>query len=218
MAEMRMEQLLKWPEPTEHYDRPSGPFRVGIYKTDQFLREELHKIYARNIVLRTFHPEVAHRRDGGIRVDAKAPLHPGVVLEFEKPQLDDNGDVLGWTKMRLPCDTYRQWEDNLRAVAMVLEGLRMIDRHEICAGAQYQGYMALPPAPGVMTIEDALDFLAEKAAVPRSALLQSVDVDEFCYKKAAKVLHPDKGGDDKEFAKLETAISLIRGHYQEAAA
>ena len=77
-----------------------------------------------------------------IRVDARAPVHPGVILEFEKPEVGEDGDTPHYVKIHLPCDTYRFWEDNLRAIAMVLEGLRMIDRH----GDQPHN-MRMPNAP-----------------------------------------------------------------------
>lgn len=215
MAEIRVEELLKWPEEKQ---RPAGSrdnsrFKVGSFKTEQFLRDELHKINARNIIMRTFHEERFHRRDGGIRVDARAPSHPGVILEFEKP-IRKEGET-HFLKMRLPCDTYRFWEDNLRAIAMVLEGLRMIDRHQVSAGAQYQGYLALPPKPGHMTVEDAAAFLAKHGGVDGSegALLKHSIFSETAYKTAAKQMHPDKGGDPQQFAMLEKAMSLIREHF-----
>ena len=213
MAEIYMQELLKWPG-EQRTVRANSPFRVGAFKTERFLKDELHKISARNIVLKTFHPERAHRRDGGIRVDAKAPWHPGVILEFEKPELTSDGDTR-YLKVSLPCDTYRLWEDNLRAIAMVLEGLRMIDRHEVSQGAQYQGYLALPPKPGEMTLEDAAAFLATQGGVDGAdgALLKHRMFAETAYKTAAKKLHPDKGGSDQEFAKLEKAMSLIREHF-----
>ena len=213
MAEIYMHELLKWPG-EEHTPRINSAFRVGAFKTERMLRDELHKISARNIVLKTFHPEKAHRRDGGIRVDARAPWHPGVILEFEKPELTSDGDTR-FAKISLPCDTYRLWEDNLRAIAMVLEGLRMIDRHGVSQGAQYQGYLALPPKPGEMTVEDAAAFLATQGGVDgaEGALLKHEAFAETAYKAAAKKLHPDKGGSDKEFAKLEKAMSLIREHF-----
>lgn len=220
MAEIRVEELLKWSEEKQRAtgSRDNSRFRVGSFKTEQFVRDELHKISARNIVLRTFHPERMHRRDGGIRVDAKAPWHPGVILEFEKPIFGENGAAPQWVKMRLPCDTYRLWEDNLRAIAMVLEGLRMIDRHEVSSGAQYQGYRALPPKPGEMTLEEAAAFLAEHGGVPgaEGTLLKFQSFAETAYKAAAKALHPDKGGSAEEFAKLEKAVSMIRVHFKAA--
>lgn len=223
MADVYMQELLKWPGPTQRTanSRPNGPFRVGAFKTEKFLKDELYKISARNIVLKTFHPERAHRRDGGIRVDAKAPWHPGVILEFEKPQYGDDGSTT-WIKMTLPCDTYRFWEDNLRAIAMVLEGLRMIDRHEVSQGAQYQGYLALPPKPGEMTVDDAVEYMREHGDLPdnpasRAMLLSHLPFAEYTYKLAAKKLHPDKGGDAQEFAKLEKAMSMIREHFKEPA-
>jgi hypothetical protein len=212
-----MKELLKWPEAEEHSSpRTAGPFRVGAFKTEKFLREELYKISARDVVLMTFHPEKAHRRDGFVRVDSRAPVHPGVILEFEKPELTENGDTR-YIKMRLPCDTYRFWEDNLRAIAMVLEGLRMIDRHGIRQGAQYQGYLALPPKPGEITLEEAAEFVAKQGGVDGAAsvLLKHSLFTETAYKTAAKHLHPDKpNGDAVEFAKLEKAMSMIREHFQ----
>ncbi len=214
MADIRMEELLKWPEEKQRTVRGRSPFKVSSFKTEQFLKDELRRINARNIVMRTFHPEKAHRRDGGIRVDARAPHHPGVILEFEKP-IKKDGEA-HYLKMRLPCDTYRFWEDNLRALALVMEGLRMIDRHEVNQGAQYQGYLALPPKPGEMTLEEAAAFLASQGGVDGSAgaLLKFELFSETAYKTAAKRLHPDKGGTDEEFAKLEKAISLVREHFK----
>jgi hypothetical protein len=215
MAEIRVEQLLKWPD-AETTGRASARFKVGSYKTEQFLRSELYKISARSIVLRTFHQEREHRRDGGIRVDARAPSHPGVILEFERPIFSDNGDAPQFVKMRLPCDMYRNWEDNLRALALVLEGLRMIDRHGVSQGAQYQGYLALPPKPGELTLDDAALFLAEhsEGAVAVGSILGFKSFAEMCYKTAAKKLHPDKeGGSEVEFAKLENSMRMIREHH-----
>lgn len=187
MASIRIEELLKWPD-AETSSREKARFTVGAFKTEQFLKDELFKISARNIILRTFHPETAHRRDGGIRVDARTPRHPGIILEFERPVVSENGDSPRYVKMRLPCDTYRLWEDNLRAIAMVLEGLRMIDRHGVSQGAQYQGYLALPPKPGEMTVEDAALFLAEhsEGAAAVGSILAFRSFAEICYKTAAK--------------------------------
>lgn len=216
MAEIRMEELLRWPEEKKRVGRLDSRFKVGGFKTEQFVKAELRRINARNIVMHTFHPERAHRRDGGIRVDARAPNHPGVILEFEKPVRSD-GQAL-FLKMRLPCDTYKYWEDNLRAIGMVLEGLRMIDRHEVSSGAQYQGYLALPPKPGEMTLEEAAAFLAQQGGVPGAGatLLKFQAFAETAYKTAAKQMHPDKGGSHEEFAKLEKAMSMIRDHFKVA--
>lgn len=217
MAEIYMQEITKWPGEQRNGTRPNSQFKVGAFKTERFLRDELRMIQARNIVLKTFHPEKAYRRDGFVRVDARAPVHPGVILEFEKPIFGNNGDAPTYVKMSLPCDTYKFWEDNLRAIAMVLEGLRMIDRHEVSQGAQYQGYLALPPKPGEMTVDEAAVFVAEQGDVPgaEATLLKFPAFAETAYKAAAKKLHPDKGGSDEDFAKLEKAMSLIREHFSE---
>jgi hypothetical protein len=46
------------------------------------------------------------------------------------------------------------------------------------------------------------------------ALLKHEIFAETAYKTVAKSLHPDKGGSDEEFAKLEKAMSLVREHFK----
>ena len=142
-----------------------------------------------------------------------------MLLTFEK--------YIGWnteTKqsdyvaLRFPCDTFRLWEDNVRAIALALAALRQIDRYGVKTGSQYAGFKALPAADigaNGLSPELAADFIATAASMGNVPSIAKSIIDnsvfaESVYKTAAKQLHPDKGGNAQEFAKLESAMRLVR--------
>jgi hypothetical protein len=210
-------RMSKWPE-KDTKDRDSARFKATWFKTKELLIAELEKVNARDIELRTMHDDSQRRSDGWPRAD-KQPAHPGAILVFEK--------YIGWdpeTKqsryelLRFPCDTFRLWEDNVRAIALALAALRQIDRYGVKTGSQYAGFKALPAADigaNGLSPELAADFIATAAgmgnvpSVAKSIIENSVFA-ESVYKTAAKTLHPDKGGNAQEFAKLEGAMRLVR--------
>lgn len=209
--------LSKWPE-KDTKNRPSAIFKATWFKTKELLVKELTNVRARNVELRTMHTFEQRRSDGWPRAD-RQPTHPGVLLTFEK--------YVGWNEetkqseyvaLRFPCDQFRLWEDNVRAIALALEALRKIDRYGVRTGSQYAGFKALPAgdiAANGLTPELAADFIAQAAEmgnVPSIAksIIDNQGFAESVYKTAAKRLHPDKGGNAGEFAKLENAMSLVR--------
>ena len=118
--------------------------------------------------------------------------------------------------MRLPCDTFAYWKDNVRAIALALEALRKIDRYGVKSGSQYAGFKALPAGDFTveMTPELAADIIAKAAGmgnVPSIAtsIIQNPIVGESVYRTAAKTLHPDKGGNPEEFKKIESAWRTV---------
>jgi len=48
----------------------------------------------------------------------------------------------------MPCDSFRDWEANLRAIALSLEHLRAVDRYGVTTEEeeQYTGWLRLPAA------------------------------------------------------------------------
>lgn len=220
---INIQPLVKWPQ-TSTANRKSSPFShrgraVPFGQTIALLQTELRHIKAKDVWLMTGHSPEDIRLDGKLRADTRTPKHPGVVLSFQK--------AAGWNveearyeyvEMRMPCDTFVDWKTNLRAIALALEALRKIDRYGVATGAQYAGYKALPAGDiGVngYTPELAADFIAKAAGmgnVPSivTSLIQNSAFAESVYKTAAKLLHPDKGGDPAEFAKLERSMTLVR--------
>lgn len=211
---IRVELLSKWVEPEAFDEYKKSPFQASSFKTLELLRDELKRVDATNVVLYTLHNSEAIKRDGWPRAD-KQPPHPGVILEFNK--LDRDGNTV---TLRFPCHTFRHWEDNLRAIALALEALRKVDRYGVMTGAQYAGFKALPPAEkGTegQTPEQAAEFVAEAAGMPgagNQVLVNDIFAD-LAYKTAAKKLHPDLGGDEREFQKLENSMRLVRATFEE---
>jgi hypothetical protein len=208
--------MREWKEQDPFETWQPSWFKANIFKTKQLLEFELEKINARNVVLFTMHEPEHLRKDGWVRTD-KAPRDSGVILEFEKPI----AGTAHCEELRFPCRAFNKWEDNLRAIALALEALRKIDRYGVTTGAQYAGYKALPPAEAGtegQTPEQAAEFIAKAAGMPeaRAMLLTNPQFAELVYKTAAKELHPDRGGDEKEFKKLEGSMRLVRESYLQA--
>lgn len=216
-------QPTTWPQDST-VARKSSPFQhrgraTAFGQTMALLESELKHVKAKEVWLKTGHSPDDIRLDGNLRSDSRTPKHPGVILLFQK--------AAGWNaeearyeyvEMRMPCDTFVDWKTNVRAIALALEALRKIDRYGVATGAQYAGYKALPAGDiGVngFSPELAADFIAKAAGmgnVPSIAtsIIQNSPFAESVYKTAAKSLHPDKGGDAKEFAKLEQCMTMIR--------
>lgn len=215
--QMNIEPLIKWPEKATE-ERRNAPFKATWSNTLTLLAYELDKLSARDTSLKTMHSPDDFRIDGKLRSDTRAPGHPGVILTFEKfEEWDEETQQSKYVAMRLPCDTFGYWKDNVRAIALALEALRKIDRYGVTSGAQYAGYKALPPGDFSveLTPELAADFIAKAAGmgnVPSIAtsIIQNPVFGDSVYKTAAKLLHPDKGGSMEEFKKLEASMKVVR--------
>lgn len=204
-----------WPGTmTRDAERQFSPFRraardgswrrdeVPLSDTLELLERELRALGCRDEAVL----QVAVRErdmDGGVRADAK-PEHPGVILNFKS----HHGEL------SYACDTFRTWQSNLRAIAKGLEALRLVDRYGVGNGAQYTGYRALgagTPLPAArMSVEDAAQFIAAHAWPDAEIDHQEVIDDlETAYRLAAKQLHPDAGGTDTDFQRLQEAKQVI---------
>lgn len=117
---MLVKPIVDWPgEPTRPGARTWAPFRAGWRQTLELLDRELRLIAATSRVLQVDIPERDFRIDGFPRANARQN-GPGVILTFTASVAGD---------LSYPCDTYTDWQDNLRAVALALEALRKVDRY-----------------------------------------------------------------------------------------
>lgn len=106
--------IVQWPgEPTPWSRRQSAPFRSSWSSTLEVLERELRVISAKARVLQVDIAERYFRIDGYPRADARSN-GPGVILTF---------DAFGGS-LSYPCDTFDDWQDNVRAIALALEALR----------------------------------------------------------------------------------------------
>lgn len=203
-------------------DRTFSPFRASYGSTLELLDRELEHLRAAHVVLQIALVEGEIRNDGMPRANAKA-RHPGVILAFDSlhgplKYATDTYTASTW------ADHGAGWKANLRAVALGLEALRKVDRYGITTrGEQYTGWKALgagiamPSASaGFTTLEAAAAFVAEHANncfgdeyTSGDILLDHPDEIAGAYREAAKLLHPDVGGDPELFKQLGEAKRML---------
>jgi hypothetical protein len=202
--EFTFKPLVKWPrEQTPAYRRKHSPFkrnsgyaaeqgadrRMPVGRSFMDLKSELtHLRVDGPVVIEAGFRERDIRLDGQPRSDAPQPAFPGVLISFRSK-------VHG--PLQFSCDDCDRWQDNVRAIALTLERLRLADRYGVTKrGEQYTGWKALPAplvTPPPMTVEEAQAFIRSNGGD---------------YRAAAKRLHPDAGGSDEQWNKLQQAREL----------
>lgn len=196
-------RIERWPkEPTR--TRRRAPFKAGYAATLTLLERELTHLKAQGVVIQTHMAANDIRNDGLPRSSAR-PSAPGVIVTF----------LAKGKPFSFPCDTYVDWEDNLRAVALSLEALRAVDRYGVTRGGeQYQGFKALPaPADAQSAFESAeaaASFLAQHSREFAPPILTDPARRDAAYRDAAKRLHPDRGGSPEDWHKLQEALRVLQ--------
>ena len=152
------------------------------------LTGELRRLDAVNIVVSTNQPL---RRDGLPYSATRRIEDPGAAVYFTR-----NGP-----QMAMAQDRYELLADNIRSLALAIEGMRQMQRH---GGGHmmeraFTGFEALPP-PG----DDWRSILG----VPLSGCLADA---ESAYRRLSKLHHPDRpGGTAERMAELNWAIREAR--------
>lgn len=183
-----------------------SPFRSSYRTTLEQLDRELWHLGATDVILQVDVDQVDLRLDGQLRANT-VPQHPGVILTIETTE---RGTLV------FDTDRWRDWQGNLRGIALGLEALRKIERYGIAdAGQQFAGYAELPAtAMGGLTLEGAAELLLSMAGepdeYPAATVLADLKLAESLYRAAAYKHHPDRGGDVAIMAALTEAIDLVR--------
>lgn len=131
------------------------------------------------------------------------------------------GIRLGFTSKHGPlvyeCGTFGTMEQNLRAIGLTLQRLRLIDEYGATKGGeQYKGFAQLP-AGEFGTTEDAARFLIRMAGdlnAREQDVLSDPSLLKNIYRAAARTCHSDTGGGDKEMSKVNAAKALIESSNQ----
>lgn len=215
---VQFEPLRQWPdghERTPVEKRGSSRFRAPYSSTLELLEKELRMLGAENVVVQMdIHPG-AIRNDGLPYSNAKMPEEEsGVVLSFE----------VGGEQYMYPCDSYADWKDNLRAIALTLEKLRAVDRYGVSqSGEQYVGWRALPEDVDDRLGPEEAARLIVATAGHRSApdyddIVQEVLHDEGeaagYLREARKRSHPDmQTGNEAHFKRVQTAGHVLEQHF-----
>jgi hypothetical protein len=113
----------------------------------------------------------------------------------------------------------RRWTDNLHAIALTLERLRLADLYGVTKrGEQYAGWKMLPgpitAAAGqkpTMSIDAAARFVAGLTGADAPALIRNRATWEKAFREAARMCHPDKAPQDGRWEQLEQAAQLLNG-------
>ena len=201
MIDARFVPVEKWPgEKRPSYRRKKSPFEVKYAKLLDDLERELNHLGAKDIVIQAFLRKEQIRNDGWPR-SSERPSEPGIILSFINKQKQE---------IAFPCDTYTNWESNLRAISLTLTALRSIDRYGVTQhNEQYKGWAKLPPAPDRMDVKDALAFIELQTGIKATTGEKLKEA----YRAAARKLHPDISGSDHQFILLGKAKAAIEQEY-----
>jgi hypothetical protein len=202
--------LGAWPcARTPDRNRSRSQFKTIESRVLAHVERELKHLDGRQVVFRLQVREQDIRQDGMLRANAR-PSDPGVILEFTARRLKDSPRLL------YRCDTFRNWWDNLSAIARALEALRMVDRYGVTpTGEQYAGFKALPsPTAATMPTEAAAAIIADVAGRSSYDVLQSVEVARDAVRIARSRSHPDRGAEQRgDFTTVEAARSVLSSHH-----
>lgn len=201
--------LHSWTRP-QTKDRKRSPYSVGFDRTLRDLGRELLKLGVDgDVVIQVDLEEKRIRQDGMPYADV-SPRTPRVLLSFTS---EKHG------AMTYSCDRFTDWTSNVRAIALGLERLRLVEETGIISrGEQYTGFKALPAGiplpPPPMTVDEAATVIFEiSPGFSASTIIASVVAFNASYRHAAKACHPDRGGDPEKWKKLQAAAEVLEKHH-----
>jgi hypothetical protein len=145
------------------------------------LMEELDLLGARNVVISS---NYELRRDGRPRAGGRTPEDGGVAVYFN---LEGRPTVLA-------CDRHGWAAENLRAIAMAVKALSLVERHG-----------------GGVIFERSMRGFATRAgngewwSVLRVAETATREEIESAFRELARAHHPDRGGSQEKMAELNGA-------------
>jgi hypothetical protein len=109
--------------------------------------------------------------------------------------------------LRFQCDRWDRWRDNVRAIGLTLQRLRLIDELGVAhSGQQYTGWTAIGMGEaGPLNRDEALAVL-QRHAGPDGADSRSW---QDLYRLAVKTAHPDRGGSAAAFREVQAAKDVL---------
>lgn len=201
MANSRFEMrpLGLWGRPTTDPRNPRR-FRLPWDRVVDELLYEVDLLDGGRVAVQVDADPADIRRDGMLRARARVGF-PGVVVAFTSRH----------GPLTYATDAYETWQDNVRAVGLALAALRAVDRYGVSgSGEQYRGWTAIAAAPAekTLTVDEAARLLAEWVPC-RPEHLRTEDQANRAFRAAARVHHPDAGGDAAAFRLLTAARAVL---------
>lgn len=194
---------LQWPEgwkrTPDHARRMYGPFKTTFDRARAQLVAEVKRLGGRDLVISSW---LAIRNDGMPYADQA------------RRRIDDPGVAIYFTKnnrqMVMARDAFASVHDNLRSIGLAIEHLRGLERHggATMMDRAFEGFAALPPPENFQRERPWREVLGMgEMTGPNELMLQLA---EGIYRKKAKNLHADAGGDHDAMAELNRAIEEAR--------
>lgn len=205
--------LAAWPNnvpATPYAKRKRSPFRSTWLSTLSDLDRELVEAHAHNVVVEIDAPASEIRRDGMPRADART-RGPGVIISYEKRWIR-NRELVKVERFVFPCDTFHDWQDNVRAIAKTLEALRAVDRYGVTRdGQQFASFKSIPQQSGGLSVADAGRILRESSGVAFE--LEDFKQCRVAFRTARAKTHPDAGGSSGDFQAVNAAGERLAAHF-----
>jgi len=197
-----------WPgEKTPGYKRQKARFGAKYSTTLDDLERELGCLKAKDVIVQCYFELKEIRNDGWPRSSA-SPSEPGVILTFSQ----------GRDAISMPCDTFLHWHQNLLAIALTLNKLRMVNEYGVTKhNEQYQGFkrIAAPKSPDQMTVDEAAEFLELQSCISAAGMIKDPALANDAYKKSALRWHPDSpNGNHEMFVRAGVAIQILRDFHK----
>lgn len=179
---------LHWPMRqvrTPAYRRGRGAFGRSLDESRRDLQLEVERLGGRDLVVST---NLQLRVDGFPRSGQRTPEDSGVAVYFTR-----KGAPLVFA-----CDRYNLVEHNLRAIVRHLDALRSMERWGVGSLDQaFAGYAALPEEATGEPWWKTLGLAAPPAT--------EGDI-RAAYRDAARSAHPDAGGSQQAFVRVQRAL------------
>lgn len=188
----------------------NSKFKTSYSATLKLLSRELEHLRAESVVIQLDCDPSQIRIDGMPKAEARTKSAL-VVLSFQSQH----------GQLNYPCNTYKTWQDNLRAIALGLEHLRAINRYGISShGEQYKGWKCLTyqGSGNYQLPSDAAAYLLSQSGstdgTKADDLLKSWDAVKLCHRRAVAKFHPDHNpGSETIFKDVTESFETLRRHH-----
>jgi len=175
---------LCWPVGYKRTTWPiSARFDTSFAAARDRIVKELRLMGAKDVIIST---NVPLRQDGLPYANFKAIQDTGVAVYFTYDK----------EQMVFCCDKWNKVEDNLQAICKTINSFRMMPEWGVSDMLKraFTGFKTLP--------EQVTETWFTILGVSKNATEQEI---KEAYRTKAKIHHPDKGGDAKEFHKINEA-------------
>jgi len=206
MIDLRFRPLTRWiGEKTDPWKRKKPNFSAQYSRTLDDLERDLAHLRAKNATVEAGFREDQIRNDGWPYSNA-APREPGVILSFDSKH----------GSLALPCDYFMHWQQNLRAIGLHLEHLRLATAYGVGQkGEQYAGWKALPAPGGENSLASFAKLIGDLSGWEASAIMGDWDIYRAAYRQAAKKAHPDVNADGGMlWNKVQEAARILDQHFK----